>query len=316
MKKITAIFAVTLFAAGSVQAAIINNALRHTGYHKAPDANMYLHNNGGLLAMTPYGMTLLIDGPGGRGLDFDNDADFISTGAINRADNYMNLFFGWFTATMTGNYGFRNAGDDDRCGIWLDLNQNGVFESSIDGLGSDRGEQLSWEDIGMKTVTLVAGQSYMFAVTHGEFGGGSRVDVRFTAPGGAEVTIKPSDPAQAGMWSTILEEPEPLVSHWKLDESSGGIAYDSSGYNHGTLEPSATLTPPLWQPAGGQVGGALQLDGVDDYVDCGNDASLNITNAITLSVWVKTNDCGNGEFNPYVTKAVQFQRQVGQSMHV
>ena len=302
MKKFIAIFVVMLFAAGSAQAVTINNALRHTGYHKTPDADMYLHNNGGLLAMTPYGTALLTDGPGGRGLDFNNDADFMNTGAINQADNYMNLFFGWFNAPLSGSYGFRNDGDDDRCGIWLDLNQNGVFESSTDGLGSDRFEQLSWEDGGMKTVTLTDGQSYMFAVTHGEITGGSFVDVRFTAPGGPEVIIKPSDPAQAGMWTTILEEPAPLVAHWKLDESSGDTAYDSSGYSHGALEPSPTLTPPLWQPAGGWFNGALQLDGVDDYVDCGNDDSLNITDRITLAVWVKTNDAGNGEFNPYVTK--------------
>jgi beta-galactosidase len=44
---------------------------------------------------------------------------------------------------------------------------------------------------------------------------------------------------------------------------------------------------------------------VNDYVDCGNDASLsepNITGKITLAAWVKTNDCGNGQFNPYIAK--------------
>ena len=92
-----------------------------------------------------------------------------------------------------------------------------------------------------------------------------------------------------------------LLAHWKLDESFGSMASDSSGDNHGTLEPG----PPVWQPAGGQVDGALQLDGVDDYVDCGNDERLNITDAITLSVWVNTNDAGNGQFNPYVTKGDQ-----------
>jgi parallel beta-helix repeat protein len=55
-------------------------------------------------------------------------------------------------------------------------------------------------------------------------------------------------------------------------------------------------------PASGWFNGALQLDGVDDYVDCGNDDRLNITDEITLAVWVKTNDSGNGEYNPYVSK--------------
>lgn len=56
------------------------------------------------------------------------------------------------------------------------------------------------------------------------------------------------------------EEPA-LIAHWKLDEAQGVIAYDSSGENDGTL-----YGEPTWQPEGGQVGGALQLDGVDDYV--------------------------------------------------
>jgi hypothetical protein len=34
-------------------------------------------------------------------------------------------------------------------------------------------------------------------------------------------------------------------------------------------------------------GGALQFDGVDDYVACGNDESLDITDAITVSAWIK-----------------------------
>ena len=181
----------------------INNALRHTGYHKKPDADMYLDNNGGLMAMAPYGAALLTDGPGGRGLDFNSDQDFIDTGAIGRYDEHMSLFFGCFNAPVSGNYEFRNAGDDDRCGIWLDLDQDDVFESSLPGLGSNRGEQLSWEDGGTKTVYLDVG-SYMFAVTHGEYGGGSRVDVRFKTPAmGGQVIIKPSDPAQAGMWTTV-----------------------------------------------------------------------------------------------------------------
>lgn len=35
-----------------------------------------------------------------------------------------------------------------------------------------------------------------------------------------------------------------------------------------------------------QTQNALNFDGVDDYVDCGNDASLNITGAITVEAWI------------------------------
>ena len=37
----------------------------------------------------------------------------------------------------------------------------------------------------------------------------------------------------------------------------------------------------------GMDGEALSFDGLDDYVDCGNDVSLNITEAITTEAWIK-----------------------------
>jgi len=52
-----------------------------------------------------------------------------------------------------------------------------------------------------------------------------------------------------------------LLAHWRLDETEGDIAYDSKAENDAVLIGDAT-----WQPEGGQVGGALQFDGVDDYL--------------------------------------------------
>jgi N-acetylneuraminic acid mutarotase len=56
------------------------------------------------------------------------------------------------------------------------------------------------------------------------------------------------------------EEPG-LIAKWKLDEVSGTTAADSTGANNGTL-----ISGPLWQPDRGIEGGAILLDGVDDYV--------------------------------------------------
>ena len=41
------------------------------------------------------------------------------------------------------------------------------------------------------------------------------------------------------------------------------------------------------------VNRALSLDGDGDYVDCGNDQSLNITDAITIEAWIKWDGVGN-----------------------
>ena len=89
-----------------------------------------------------------------------------------------------------------------------------------------------------------------------------------------------------------------LVARWKLDESQGRKASDSSANdNDGTL-----VGNPKWLASGGKFGGALEFDGVDDYVDCGKNADLDIVNEITIAAWVKTNDSGNSDFNTYVTK--------------
>jgi len=52
-----------------------------------------------------------------------------------------------------------------------------------------------------------------------------------------------------------------LVAHWALDETEGDIASDSSNDNDGNV-----YGDPAWQPEGGMVDGALELDGIEDYV--------------------------------------------------
>ncbi|MFB0556216.1 MAG: LamG-like jellyroll fold domain-containing protein [Phycisphaerae bacterium] len=52
-----------------------------------------------------------------------------------------------------------------------------------------------------------------------------------------------------------------LVAYWAMDEIEGGIASDGANDNDGNVHGD-----PTWQPDGGMVDGALQLDGIDDYV--------------------------------------------------
>ncbi len=74
-----------------------------------------------------------------------------------------------------------------------------------------------------------------------------------------------------------------LVGWWKFNEGSGIDVNDSAGSNHGVL-----VYEPNWTT--GQIGGALQFDGVDDYVEIPNSSSLQLTNAITVAVWAKVNE--------------------------
>jgi len=84
-------------------------------------------------------------------------------------------------------------------------------------------------------------------------------------------------------WGQPLEvPPDPnLVAHWKLDETKGTLAEDISLAHDATLKGN-----PVWQPAGGKVGGAILLDGVDDYVQ--TPFVLNPSQgAFSVLAWVK-----------------------------
>ncbi len=80
---------------------------------------------------------------------------------------------------------------------------------------------------------------------------------------------------------------QPLVAHWKLDETSGTTASDSSDNgNHGTL---VNMNPANdWVE--GRVGGALDFDGYDDYVEVPDSPSLHIADGISILAWINPDD--------------------------
>jgi len=72
-----------------------------------------------------------------------------------------------------------------------------------------------------------------------------------------------------------------LIAHWPLDEAQGTIAYDNAGTCDGRL-----LGNPVWQPAGGMVDGALQFDGVDDFILISSKLN-SIKGPFSVLAWVK-----------------------------
>jgi hypothetical protein len=83
-----------------------------------------------------------------------------------------------------------------------------------------------------------------------------------------------------------------MVGYWKLDDASGTSATDSSGNgNTGTLTNGPTWTT-------GQIGGAVDFDGTNDYIDSGTGSSLNVggTN-LTISAWAKKTTGTDGVMN-------------------
>lgn len=83
-----------------------------------------------------------------------------------------------------------------------------------------------------------------------------------------------------GLVTTVQGADPDLVGWWWFDEAGGTTATDSSGYgNNGTLTGGAS-----WAP--GYFNTALELDGVDGYVDVPHDATLTTTGEATVMAWI------------------------------
>jgi hypothetical protein len=86
-------------------------------------------------------------------------------------------------------------------------------------------------------------------------------------------------------WGQEINDPTLLapwaIAHWALDETVGNIASDSAGKLDGTVHGEA-----LWQPEAGMVGGALEFDGIDDYVSIPS-FMLTANSSLSVFAWIK-----------------------------
>jgi serine/threonine protein kinase len=81
-------------------------------------------------------------------------------------------------------------------------------------------------------------------------------------------------------WSLPKKESS-LIACWNFNKSKGTILPDLAGNFPGKIY-GATWTK-------GRSGGALSLDGIDDYVDVGNDPRLELNEkSYTIEAWIKT----------------------------
>lgn len=77
--------------------------------------------------------------------------------------------------------------------------------------------------------------------------------------------------------------PETCVGLWTFDKEANVVKDLSGNENNGRL-----VNEPKW--AAGKFNSALEFDGINDFVDCGNDASLNPESAVTILAWFKAED--------------------------
>jgi hypothetical protein len=92
-----------------------------------------------------------------------------------------------------------------------------------------------------------------------------------------------------------------LVGYWTMDEGSGTVAHDTGA---SPANDATTVGSPTWG-SGFKVGSsALQFNGTSStlYATTDDEASLNITDAITIAAWIKP--CGGSGTERIVQKGV------------
>ncbi|RLA80850.1 MAG: hypothetical protein DRG33_01665, partial [Deltaproteobacteria bacterium] len=97
--------------------------------------------------------------------------------------------------------------------------------------------------------------------------------------------------------TALIDWNRSLVGWWRFNQETGENSTffrDWSTYgNNATNHSNPTYTT-------GKFGKALQFDGTDDYIDCGNDSSPNPSgNPFTYEIWLKNSDSSPSDW-PYI----------------
>lgn len=116
-------------------------------------------------------------------------------------------------------------------------------------------------------------------------GGGTAMGRRVHLPWGSSgFDIGSLTPSGQNLLKRSLKWAWGPIAWWKLDDGAGATAVDSRGSHDGTL------TGGVWTT--GHLGGGL--DESSDYVTVANTASLQITDEITITAWIKGNSWSSG----------------------
>jgi hypothetical protein len=80
-----------------------------------------------------------------------------------------------------------------------------------------------------------------------------------------------------------LTPTNPLVGYWKFEEDTGTTAHDSSGKNNHGIIYGTTWTD-------GKLGKGLNFTKLSDYVEVNDSPSLDLTDHLTITAWIKPHD--------------------------
>jgi len=285
------------------------------------DAN---DSSGNELHGTLVGDPTFSEGPAGYGmaLDLDGEGDYVDCGAPPQFDITEQIAITYWIKVVAFDKGWNTVlsrGDDS----WRSsrAGENNFMEAAVSGTTGDWTYGVTpvddgkWHHVGW---VYDGTMNYLYV--------DGKVDATEESTGLITVSTYPlfignnsqnTDREWTGLidevmiYNRALSEPEVMYLAGKratpVDPGTNGlVAYyalenntdDSSGNElHGTIfgEPTYVEGPPGY-------GTAMAFDGVDDYVDFGNDPLFDITEQVTLALWVNTQDIGTLQDNPWLGK--------------
>jgi hypothetical protein len=166
----------------------------------------------------------------------------------------------------------------------VELYENGILiaNGSWNGYSEDNQNVTIHNVSGASYVTLLKGHEYNYTIRTGSYPQIIHKQSHITLDGSVITCTEFIDVngKRYDDWiPAIALTPADAVLILHFDEGSGAIANDESGYGN-----DGTIYGAKWVE--GKFGKALKFDGVDDYVDCGNDTSLNLTD-FSIEAWIK-----------------------------
>jgi hypothetical protein len=247
-------------------------------------------------------------------IDGDNDLDIVTACVQGDVRTFINDGFGNFTAGPIVPVGswlrWPACADIDRDGdidvlvpnlsppTIIVLLNDGAGNLSVSGSYTTGTEPVhvcsaDFDQDGILDIAVANAYEYTVSIMRGNGDGTYLPQTKYTV-GHAPHCVAPGDldgdgdldltaaNCYSGQNISVLENLSlTMAGFWKFDETDPLIAYDSSGRdNDGTL-----TNGPLRVP--GKVGGALQFDGIDDYVIVPDDPSLDISGPFTCMAWIK-----------------------------
>jgi len=168
-----------------------------------------------------------------------------------------------------------NAGQDQvaTVGEFVTLSGAGSFDPD----GDDLTLSWQWTQLSGPAVELFSAEDAVAFFTPQEEGAYvfqiSVIDAQDISTDEVEINVQAEPPIDAG-----------LIGYWLLDEDNGLTAKDEVNLQGGAL-----INGPVWRPEEGKVGGALEFDGVDDYVDLGAMGQVSGL-GLTIAFWFNADD--------------------------